>query len=191
MASCIGIFYLVRTGKQKHSTTPSSPAYQYRPSTEPKKQPRRWFGLGKKKRTLDKETSGGWVQTGSGDEWDGADSGDDSSRPHPHQQHLRPDSAVSFPYTATPFIPVHQQSDSTSSIRFDMRQTAKYPSIQSRLSTPISTPPAPLSPTRESPEPMERYDQPEDSASEKRRNTTATESSQRTFLGGTKFVEQL
>ncbi|KAK0229086.1 hypothetical protein EDD85DRAFT_957500 [Armillaria nabsnona] len=216
LISCIAIFLLLREGRssdeeraaRRRRYRQQALEYTYGPTASP--QPASWSS---KVRSVFGGNSGsgkgskrGWVQAGSGDEWETESI--EEGRLHPDISQRGSMQMTYSPPLDAPFHPPLQPSESASSVRFDIQSVpvlpylrtlsspsplSSLPNIHSRISSP--TPSDPLSPVHDrvvSPEPiaLAHVDSPIEHH-EGRKLSDQSATSVRTFNGGTKFLEAL
>ncbi|KAK0210154.1 hypothetical protein DFS33DRAFT_261936 [Desarmillaria ectypa] len=214
LISCIAIFFLLREGEpsdeeraaRRRRYRQQALEYTYGPTSSPQSS---WSSKVKSifggNSGSSKGSKRGWVQAGSGDEWE-SESIEEGRHPDVSQR-----GSMQMTYSPpldAPFHPPLQPSESASSVRFDtqgapvlpylssMSSPSLHPSlpnIHSRISSP--TPSDPLSPGHDrvvSPEPIAPAHV--DNAVEHhegRKSSGQSGTSVRTFNGGTKFLEAL
>ncbi|SJL04942.1 uncharacterized protein ARMOST_08313 [Armillaria ostoyae] len=217
LISCIAIFLLLREGQssdeeraaRRRRYRQQALQYTYGPTASP--QPASWsskvrsvFGVNS---SSGKGSKRGWVQAGSGDEWE-TESIEEGRLQHPDISQRGSMQMTYSPPLDAPFHPPLQPSESASSVRFDIQSVPvlpylrslsspsphpSLPNIHSRISSP--TPSDPLSPVHDrvvSPEPIApaHVDSPIEHH-EGRKLSEQSATSVRTFNGGTKFLEAL
>ncbi|KAK0441389.1 hypothetical protein EV421DRAFT_1904847 [Armillaria borealis] len=217
LISCIAIFLLLREGQssdeeraaRRRRYRQQALEYTYGPTASPQSaswssKVRSVFGVNS---GSGKGSKRGWVQAGSGDEWE-TESLEEGRLQRPDISQRGSMQMTYSPPLDAPFHPPLQPSESASSVRFDIQSVPvlpylrslsspsphpSLPNIHSRISSP--TPSDPLSPVHDrvvSPEPIvpAHVDSPVEHH-EGRKLSEQSATSVRTFNGGTKFLEAL
>ncbi|KAK0455186.1 uncharacterized protein EV420DRAFT_587356 [Desarmillaria tabescens] len=217
LISCIAIFFLLREGEpsdeeraaRRRRYRQQALEYTYGPTASPQSS---WSSKVKSvfggTTSSSKGSKRGWVQAGSGDEWESESIIDEAEGRHPDLSQRGSMQITYSPPLDAPFHPPLQPSESASSVRFDTQGVPvlpylrslsspsphpSLPNIHSRISSP--TPSDPLSPVHDrvvSPEPIApaHIDSPVEHH-EGRKSSGQSATSVRTFNGGTKFLEAL